>query len=298
MNLISRKLRSKTGASMLIAILFMMFCLFVGGSVLAAATANGSRVAHMADQQDFLSQRSAGSLIADELNSGLEKTDTSQEELQLIVEDMTVQYQPVILGNGGGWENVGDPTQVRIISFEAPFTPGEPMTVMQRLLYETAVCRYLSEHEIKLADIQPYTAYDPDDTFVGTFLNLECFYYLEAGQSNATEIKEIGSFWYSYAQNAEKIGGTLNINGNFSSEAAYTARFDSGDQENMYDFLITFGEFTQMTITSDAYMSTTQIPRPMEIVPIGAGNMELTYDNTKTYITWNWAYIEKGGEGV
>lgn len=298
MNLISRKLRSKTGASMLIAILFMMFCLFVGGSVLAAATANGSRVAHMADQQDFLSQRSAGSLIADELNSGLEKTAASQEELQLIVEDMTIQYQPVILGNGGGWEHDGDPTQVRIISFEAPFTAGEPMTVMQRLLYETAVCRYLAEHQIKRADIQPYAAYDPDDTYTGIFVKLEKFYYPEAGQSNATEIVNISDFWYSYAHDAAQIGGSLNISGDFGSEAAYTARFDSGDQENMYDFLITFGEFTQMTITSDAYMSTTQIPRPMEVVKIGATNMELTYDNSKTYITWNWAYIEKGGEGV
>ena len=99
MKQISRKLRSKSGATMLIAILFMMFCLFVGGSVLAAASANGYRVAHMADQQDFLSQRSAAILIADEINAGVNGSD-----LSLTVEDISKAYQPLKYLDGGGWE--------------------------------------------------------------------------------------------------------------------------------------------------------------------------------------------------
>ena len=51
---------------MLMAMVFLMFCLFIGGSVLAAATANGSRMAHMvSDQQEYLSQRSALAVIAE-----------------------------------------------------------------------------------------------------------------------------------------------------------------------------------------------------------------------------------------
>ena len=67
---IKRKLSSKSGASMLLAMVFLMFCLFIGGSVLAAATANGSRVEHLKnDQQNYLSQRSAMLLMADMLTS-------------------------------------------------------------------------------------------------------------------------------------------------------------------------------------------------------------------------------------
>ena len=48
----------------------MLFCVFVGGSVLAAAIANGSRVNQaMDDEQAYLSQRSAALVIAEELRS-------------------------------------------------------------------------------------------------------------------------------------------------------------------------------------------------------------------------------------
>ena len=88
MKQIAGKLRSNSGASMVIALVFMMFCLFVGGSVLAAATANGSRVEHLSDQQDYLDQRSAAMLIADELRA-------NNANNQLIVHDVT-QVEGVI----------------------------------------------------------------------------------------------------------------------------------------------------------------------------------------------------------
>ena len=64
------KIKSNKGATLLIAIVFMLFCVFVGGSVLAAATANGSRVEQaMDDEQAYLSQRSAALIAAEELRS-------------------------------------------------------------------------------------------------------------------------------------------------------------------------------------------------------------------------------------
>ena len=50
MNKILRKLRSKAGESMILAMVFMLFCSFVGGSVLASATANAQRVAQAAER--------------------------------------------------------------------------------------------------------------------------------------------------------------------------------------------------------------------------------------------------------
>jgi len=55
---------------MLIALVFMLFCVFVGGSVLAAATANGARLKQSAqEEQDYLSARSAALLTETQLLS-------------------------------------------------------------------------------------------------------------------------------------------------------------------------------------------------------------------------------------
>ena len=70
LNHLSQKLQSKKGATLLIVIVFMMFCVFIGGSVLAAATANASRLKRsIATEQAYLSQRSAALLIAEQLYS-------------------------------------------------------------------------------------------------------------------------------------------------------------------------------------------------------------------------------------
>lgn len=273
---ISRKLRSKSGASMLIAILFMMFCLFVGGSVLAAATANGYRVAHMSDQQDFLSQRSAANLIADEIDGGKEIS-----SLTMTVEDIYWNYQPLKHLDGGGWEEdtSREPSQERTITFQAPFSEEHQMTVIQRLLYETAVCRYLMEHSIDLST---------------TAVELKNFWY------NGTQVTSLSSFWYPYYPEETQIKGKLDIAGKLDGDTVnftdYTAYFISGDRQNLYDFVVSF-DFAQMTVTADAYMSTTEIPRPVERVEHATkGFVEISVTNARTYITWDWANIQKGGE--
>ncbi len=68
MQKINRKLRSERGASLVFAMVFMLFCAFVGGSVLAAATANGGRIQSQADnQQAYLNPRSVASVLSDDL---------------------------------------------------------------------------------------------------------------------------------------------------------------------------------------------------------------------------------------
>ena len=69
MNQIKHKLQSKRGASLLIAMVYLVFAVFIGGSVLAAASANGYRIEHLSDQQDYLDQRSAAMLLAEEMET-------------------------------------------------------------------------------------------------------------------------------------------------------------------------------------------------------------------------------------
>ena len=119
MKSVKNKLSSKSGASMLLALVFLMFCMLVGGSVLSAATANGSRAARQKEnQQAYLSQRSASLLLADMLKS------TDEAAMQLTIKDVT---------SGG----------TRTITFMAH--GAGPQSEMQMLLYDIAVSDYISE---------------------------------------------------------------------------------------------------------------------------------------------------------
>lgn len=68
MNAFKRKLSSKSGASIMIALLFFLICAIVGGIVLTSATSNAGRTANLREeQQSYLSVSSAAKLVEDEL---------------------------------------------------------------------------------------------------------------------------------------------------------------------------------------------------------------------------------------
>lgn len=68
MHLIARKLSSRRGASVLIALLLFLVCAFVGAAVLTAAYHNASRTSAIRqEQQTYLSVASAAELLKDEL---------------------------------------------------------------------------------------------------------------------------------------------------------------------------------------------------------------------------------------
>lgn len=122
-----QKLSSKSGASMLLALVFLLFCLMVGGSVLSAATANGSRAARKkTDQQDYLSQRSASLLLADMLKS------TDDSAMQLTIKDVTTEGK-----NSDDTETV----KTRNITFMIHGNSGD--SELQMLLYELGMAKYL-----------------------------------------------------------------------------------------------------------------------------------------------------------
>ena len=112
MDALQRKLNSSRGASMILAMVFMLICLFVGGSVLTAATVSGQRLQDLNNQQQYLDQRSAALLLAEELRA------TEDQRMKLTVYDSgkTVRF-----------------------SLSAP----QELTAMQRVVYEAAIRNYL-----------------------------------------------------------------------------------------------------------------------------------------------------------
>ena len=131
-----QKLNSKQGASMIIAMVFMLLCIFVGGSVLTAATANASRAKFQARQQDDLNERSAATLIAGEL-----KADDGVQLKLTVYEDASA------------------------IRFSV--SGGRHMTGMQRMVFESAIRSYLLSAEKKNVIIEGFT-YDTKNEFGGT----------------------------------------------------------------------------------------------------------------------------------
>lgn len=68
MKALRQKLHSRRGASILIALLFFLVCLMVGGVVLTAAAANAGRLTHLRqDQQTYFILSSAVRLLRDDL---------------------------------------------------------------------------------------------------------------------------------------------------------------------------------------------------------------------------------------
>ena len=123
MKTIQRKLRSKSGSSMLLALVFLLFCLFVGGSVLAAATANAGRVRDLQqNRQQELTCRCAMQVMAGQLRA------TPESQLQLTIQDVKVTK--------------ADGTITRTVHYSIHGDEDRSKSAFQKLLYEFAVHQY------------------------------------------------------------------------------------------------------------------------------------------------------------
>lgn len=133
MRKLQSKLTSASGASMVLALVFLLLCTLVGSSVLVSATVNRSRLGSEAEQQRELTRRSAAHLLADELRM------EDGELLQLHVTD-TIETD----------SGTGD---VRHSILFQITTNMDCLTPMQQLMTETAVRRYLQEHPAEDAEV-------------------------------------------------------------------------------------------------------------------------------------------------
>lgn len=275
MKIILRKLRSRSGASMIMAMVFMLFCAFVGGSVLASATANAYRVAHLEEQQAFLMERSAALLLSDELQ--LE----NDEQFRLSVADSVRSIQEVTVGNGGVVRPTATPPRTeRVISFQLT-TNDADVTEMQRLMLETTVWRYLLEN----AAGEAYTLELVN--FPDGVTRPDQFYFVRDIPTG-----EVTDY---------TIEGSMQVTGTASAVSlpAYTANFSSGRENNIYDFYVDFGELSQLKLTMNAYSGTSnpiEVKSPAsEDSTSSTGYVQITTQVTQTTISWDDPMIEKGG---
>lgn len=286
MNKIMRKLRSRNGASMLLALVFLLFCTFVGGSVLVSATSNAYRVAHLSDQQDYLNERSAALLMSDELYVEEDK------RLQLNVVESVKTYQPVTILESGGTENIAgeDAHTERVVTFQAPANIS--MTKLQQLMFESTVWRYLREAEDNGSRIDDVTLYNfPVD-------NKENFLYQYTGLGMMENVPPVeGSFSVTGTFTLEESNTTVTIGG---GSDPFVATFTSAGGDELYDFMVDFGDYSHLKVSMNAFSGTSEAIELEQVVAVStdissSGYALLTTQSVQTVISWDEPYIEKGG---
>lgn len=273
MNKILRKLRSKAGESMILAMVFMLFCSFVGGSVLASATANAQRVAQIAEEQEFLLERSAALLMADELK--LEKN--GYFRVKVVDEDQTIQ--PVLISEDGGIHINGASSKDRRIAFTLQSSVSkEKITPLQQMMAEAAVKRYLLEKAPGISADKVSFAGFPSST--GTFVAM-----MPTSTDKAEQIIQ-GSIGVSFEPEGENV----------PKIDAYTANYVFGTGEDIYSMYVDFGDMSQLKLSVSAYSGTSVLEDVLG-APIGEGTntVQITTDYTNTSIYWMDPFVEKGG---
>lgn len=277
MNKITRKLRSRTGASMILAMVFMLFCLFVGGTVLASAAANGYRVEHLSDQQQYLDERSAALLISDELAPAGSPT------LKLTIHEITKTIQPVDVDEGGVVVNSGSASVSYSVVIHAP--ANLKMTAMQRIAAECTVWQYLKEKGIT-------------DTGI---VQIKGFVYDKGTPTVTSDDVTIGSladFWYQYdLSGTADISGKIDITGTTGTDTFtdFDAYFSSATETDLYDFVVDFGDYTQMNVVMNAYAGTRDPVTSSQVTTYGGGYARITTESRQIAISWDDPLIEKGG---
>lgn len=292
MNLIKRKLRSQSGASMLIAMVFMMFCVFIGGSVLASASANGYRVAHLSDQQDFLSQRSAALLISDELQGSY------TNRLRLTISDVDLTAREVEVLNGGGIRYTGNSKAVRTITFQAP--SNLVMTPFQRVAFETTVWQYLKTNKLAPSGAAA-TGYTPVEVELKNFVYSDGSVDPNTHELVKVNIDSLSDFWLQYTlSDTLEVKGAINITSSDVPIAQIPAQYESCEDARLYDFAVSFGDYSQMIVSMSASYGERNPVELTKITTYDDGTTE--YDAAEVYtktrkpvISWDYPLIEKGG---
>jgi hypothetical protein len=284
MNKFKNKLRSRAGASMILAMVFMLFCSFVGSTVLASATANAQRVAQLAEQQDFMLQRSAALLVSDQF-----RMDAGQY-LRMSVVDQEREIRAIQFIGGGVYEIVpGELKKDRVITFTV--LSSKAPTELQQLMLESAVLRYLRENASSV----------PDDVtlkvelagFPGNPASTADFLF---PQPTGDDYEEKGI-----------INGTMNVAAELKQPAGtapaipdYSVRFSVGQGQYLYDFILDFGENSQVKMTMDAFSGVdsgrTMVTKERdESFFADYPDVEITSETETTMISWENPLVEKGG---
>lgn len=257
---IKEKLRSSKGASLIIALVFMLFCAMVGSAVLAAATANGGRVAALkSDQQDYLNQRSAATLLQDEL---------TMSRPQLVITKTTTTTTKYTVGDGGVTTQIGNAVKETTLNFDVS---GSIQTKLDQLLFESAILRYLQQNDMMdYYDKEVITGFDIPQADNKT-LAIEAPNKFQLIKYNPQEIKK---------SPIANLSVDLKANGESESKSAFTARVGcSGNKDNLYCFLVDFGNETTEGMLSLRMYAAVSDPRTSKMTEQGADK-----DNSSIYV--------------
>lgn len=92
-----RKLQNKSGASIILALVFMLICTVIGGIVLTAATDSAGQVKNNIDEeQEYQSLYSAATLVSEAFINGAYSMDISTPDVPVINCKTTAALQPLL----------------------------------------------------------------------------------------------------------------------------------------------------------------------------------------------------------
>lgn len=268
---------------MILAMVFMLFCLFVGGSVLAAASENGYRVEHLSDQQQYLNERSAAALICDQL-----KTEDSKP-LRLTIHEIESTIQYVTIADGGVVVPYGEVFTNESVTIQIPANLN--LTSLQRIALETAVWRYMKQAGMNQYDTGRISLSNFPAAAVDDFW---CQFDLVGLNSENSSDPAEGS---NPTSGADEICGTIRVegSGNASRIRPFDVTFACGSGENLYDFTVDFGEYSQMNVVMNGYSGTKDTVTTTAITTYNGKYAQITTQSTQTAISWENPVIEKGG---
>lgn len=268
MNNIKHKLRSKSGATVILALVFLLFCMFVGGSVLAAGAANGFRTKQTSKQIEELKLRSAANLVSQQLNPG------EDAALQLTITDVVQEKYPCNT-QGAVTSTTPISSQRKVVVKLSGKLDGDgnvAMTELQRLAAETAVWRYLKLRGITNSSI----------------VTLEDF-------PGATGT---GQFYYQYTLTGnQEISGIMALTGTLSGGTQFGQISASFVCREDYDFFVTVGTGDYITVEMEAISQ----PNSNQSTVIEAnsssttGYAKTTTTTEQTVILWSAPTVEKEG---
>ncbi len=297
--MLKAKLRSKAGVSMLIALLFLMFCVFIGGTVLAAATANGRRVEQLASQQEQLISRSTAMLLGDELQLD------PDESLRIKVLDVDKTIYE-IQATDGHYELLSTaPVRKREVTFtvDIHLNAGHKLKPLQRLQIEAAILRYIQEHPSDDQSLQP------DIKIVGFIVD-------------GVEITK-NDFWLKTDLNGN-VEGSLQVEATHDTVdiPGFDLTVSCGSGDDCYDLLLATEGTASVRVRLRAYDNTVPTPGPAaselpenptsltqlpegsyEVFPEGYSAVHrdcnmlyvITHEQYNVAIGWEDPLVEKGG---
>lgn len=273
MNKLIEKLRSKTGSSLILALMFMLICTFVGGAVLASATANGGRLAQARQRhQDYLSQRSVAQILVDQLTlPGQGENARNRLSIGSVV-TVTTQFDVTDLAT--------EISQTTTASIEATAPLGQK-NPLHKILYEASVRAYLENQSKNEADA----------------VNLETSYF-EFGtlQSPAS----ISDYYPSSGSFTVKLSRQDGLDTTVLEETVvyYTCSIKS---ENLCTFEFTFDdpnatpktENGQLKVVLEAHVNS---QRRVEVRWSESTATKIEKTSYVSNITWEEPEIRKGGD--